>query len=94
MNIDDLRDDDPAKQELANIYKLQEFLQRDDIFAILTSIDSNTSINDIKQLSPEKYIQDRLSWIRSNEEYRNGLIRIAKSIWDTAGKKEMIPRCL
>ena len=94
MNIDDLRDDDPAKQELANIYKLREFLQRDDIFAILTSINSNTSINDIKQLSPEKYIQDRLSWIRSSEEYRNDLIRIAKSIWDTAGKKEMIPRCL
>jgi hypothetical protein len=84
--MDSIYDDKDVMRAIENYHKWKNFLMRDDIFTLLESIDYKTTLNDIKQMTPDECVQDRLSWIITDEKYRDSAIEQAKMVWELIGK--------
>lgn len=84
--MDSIYDDKDAVRVIENYHKWKNFLMRDDIFTLLESIDYKTTLNDIKQMTPDECVQDRLRWIITDEKYRDSVIEQAKMVWELIGK--------
>lgn len=78
--------DSGVEQSIINYHKWKSFLMRDDIFTLLESIDSNTTLNGIKQMTPDECVQNSLRLIIFDTKYRDRIIEQAKSVWELIGK--------